>query len=368
MTVKHTILAVDDIPSNLVILTEILKDTYKVVEAESGAEALELLSRIQPDLLLLDLSMPDMDGFELLKRIREYKNCETIPVIFVTANDDAYSEEKGLRLGAVDYLRKPYVANMIRAKVRNHIELKIYRDDLEATVAARTKELEERAQQLYESHSATIMGMSLVSESHDKITGAHLLRLKNLTGILARHFAKKHPDILSMKTADTITMYSPLHDIGKAGVSDAILKKQGKLTNEEFDQMKGHTTGGANLLRDLAKISPSESGHMKIAIEIAECHHERFDGTGYPNRLQGDEIPISARIVSIADIYDALRSSRPYKEGFTHEEAMNIILTGDGRTVPSHFDPLVLQAFSETHEELRDAYDANPDPHIAEML
>ncbi|MCL1846306.1 MAG: response regulator [Defluviitaleaceae bacterium] len=365
---KHTILAVDDIQSNLDMLEVILSDQYNMYKAQSGADALELLPKVKPDLILLDLSMPEMDGFELIARIRGYEHCESIPVIFVTAADDTYSEEKGLLLSAVDYIRKPYVPSVIRAKVRNHVDLKIYRDDLEAAVAARTRELEERARQLYEAHSATIMGMSILSESRDKVTGAHLLRIKSLTRILAMNFAKNHPDVLDKATADAIIMYSPLHDIGKVGVPDAVLTKKGKLTDEEFDQMKAHAKDGGNILRDLAKLMPSERDLLTIAIEIAESHHERFDGTGYPGRLAGEDVPLSARIVTIADIYDALRSPRPYKPGFTHDEAMKIISDGDGRTEPTHFDPRVLQVFRETHADLCAAYDENPDPQTSDNL
>ena len=363
---QHTVLAVDDVPENLEILEAILEDTYKVIKADSGAKALELLYEADPDLILTDLSMPEMDGFELLKKIREDEQYVSIPVIIVTGYDDVYPEEKGLGLGAVDYIRKPYEPNIIRVKIRNHIELKSYRDDLSEAVAERTKELEERTQELYAAHSAIIMGMSLLSESHDKVTGSHLLRIKSLTQIIASKISENYPAILNSEMVHLITTYSPLHDIGKVGVPDAVLKKQGKLTGEEFDLMKAHATSGGDLLRQLAEMLPSERSHLNTAIEISECHHERFDGTGYPNRLVGEDIPFSARIVSIADVYDALRSPRPYKRGFTHEESMDIILKGDGRTEPTHFDPLVLKAFEETKELLRNAYDSNPDPHFLE--
>lgn len=365
---KYTVLAVDDVLENLLIVEQILKDTYDVVTVESGAEALKVLPDVKPDLILLDLSMPDMDGFELLEHIREDKAYDGIPAIFVTMADDVYSEEKALKLGAMDYIKKPYEPNVIRVKVHNHIELKVLRDNLEAAVAERTKELEERTQHVVEAHGATIMGMSMLSESRDKITGAHLLRIKNLTEILATRFMHMFPEILDNETAETIIMYSPLHDIGKVSVPDAVLTKKGRLTNEEFDQMKAHAKDGGTLLRELVKMIPSEREHLRIAIEIAEGHHERFDGTGYPGKVAGENIPLSARIVAIADIYDALRSPRPYKPGFTHEEAMNIILEGDGRTEPTHFDPNVLRVFRSTHKALCIAYDRNPDPNVFDAI
>jgi putative two-component system response regulator len=357
-------MAIDDVLENLEILEAILEDSYNVIKVTGGIEALDLLDKdTDPDLILLDLSMPEMDGFEFLEKMRENEEYIGIPVIFVTGYNDSYSEERGLGLGAVDSLKKPYEANIIRVKTRNHIEFKTYRDNLSEAVAQRTKQLEEKTQELYDAHGAIIMGMSLLSESHDTDTGSHLLRIKSLTKIIADNISDNYPAILNKEMVDLITTYSPLHDIGKVAVTDAVLKKKGTLTAEEFGLMKEHAKGGGDLLRKLAEMMPNERTHLSVAIEIAESHHERFDGTGYPNRLVGEEIPISARIVTVADVYDALRSPRAYKPGFTHEEAMDIILKGDGRTEPAHFDPLVLHAFKETSELLRNTYDSNPDPH-----
>lgn len=362
---RHTVMVVDDVQVNLEMLEEILKDTYDVVLADSGADALiKLTNGADPDLILLDLFMPGMDGFELLEKIYHNKDYAGIPVIFVTGENDVYLEEKGLSLGAVDYIRKPYVPEIIRVKIHNHVEMKTLRDNLSFAVARRTKQLEERTQELYATHRAVILGMSLLSESRDKVTGAHLLRIQYLTRILANTISQNHPEILNEKMVELITTYSPLHDIGKVGVPDAVLKKEGKLTDEEFAQMKAHSTEGGNLLRQIAEFLPNERSQLHIAIEIAESHHERFDGTGYPNRLIGEDIPLSARIVAVADVYDALRSPRSYKPGFTHQQAMDIIIKGDGRTEPSHFDPVVLHAFQETNQALCEAYDNYPDPSI----
>jgi len=347
-------MAVDDIQINLMILESILEDEYNVVLVTSGEEALaRVVKEPYPDLILLDLSMPDMDGFELLERIRAIKEVNDVPVIFVTGEKDMYAEERGLALGAVDYIKKPFIPSVIRIKIHNHIELKTLRDDLAHQVAVRTKEL-------LATHEAIILGMSLLSESRDKITGAHLKRIKNLTCILSKEISKKHKHLLDKYMAEQITTYSPLHDVGKVSVPDAVLSKQGGLTNEEFAQMKAHTLSGGGLLREIATFLP-RSDHISVAIEIAEGHHERYNGTGYPRGLKGEEIPISARIVAVADVYDALRSHRPYKKGFDHQEAMDIILKGDGRTEPSHFDPIVLEAFEAVHEQLRDAFDNEPD-------
>ena len=364
----HSVMIVDDMQINLDILEAILSDKYEVLTALSGKEALDRLRSEShlPDLILLDISMPDMSGFELISWISIDSKLANIPVIFVTGETDEYSEEKGLNLGAVDYIRKPYNPDIILIKIRNHIELKTYRDDLEKAVLVRTRELEERSAELQATHDAIILGMSLLSESRDQVTGAHLARIQSQTYLLASKISEMYPDIVNDEMVEMITAYSPLHDVGKVSVPDAVLNKRGGLTKEEFEQMKQHTSGGGDLLRQIAKFLPGEQSQLDWAIEISEGHHERFDGSGYPKKLKGEEIPISARIVAVPDVYDALRSSRPYKRGFTHEEAMSIILEGDGRTSPAHFDPIVLEAFRHVHEEMREAYDSNPDPHIGE--
>ncbi|MCL2605272.1 MAG: response regulator [Defluviitaleaceae bacterium] len=355
---SHKIIAVDDVPLNLDILEAILDTEYDLTTVTSGREALAIMADDQPDLVLLDLSMPEMDGFEVLRRMRSDPMTEHIPVIIVTAEMDDYSEEKGLNLGAVDYIRKPYKSDIIRIKIRNHIELKAYRDDLEGMV-------EERTQQLTAAHEAIIMGMSLLSESRDGITGSHLARIKEQTRLLTSKIAEMYPELLNKEMAGLITTYSPLHDVGKVGIPDSVLKKSGGLTREEFELMKSHTWGGGDLLRQMVDfLMPEHRAPLKVAIDIAECHHERYDGTGYPEGIAGNSIPLAARITALPDVYDALRSARPYKRGFTHEEALETILKGDGRTEPSHFDPVVLEAFREVHVEMAEAFDTNPDPYL----
>ena len=371
----HTVMIVDDMEINLMQLEGILSDKYEVLTAQSGKEAFDRLRTEShlPDLILLDISMPEMSGFELISLISIDSKLMNIPVIFLTGETDEYSEEKGLNLGAVDYIRKPYNPDIILIKIKNHIELKTYRDDLEKAVLLRTRELEERTRELEErtvelqaTHDAIILGMSLLSESRDRVTGAHLARIQLQTYLLAKKISELYPELLSEEMVKMITAYSPLHDVGKVAVPDAVLNKAGGLTKEEFELMKTHTTGGGDLLRQIVKYLPGEQSQLDWAIDISEGHHERYDGTGYPKKLKGEEIPIAARVVAVPDVYDALRSTRPYKRGFTHEEAMDIILVGDGRTHPSHFDPKVLEAFRLVHEQMRDAYDANPDMHIGE--
>jgi len=233
--------------------------------------------------------------------------------------------------------------------------------NLEKIVKTRTQSLENSEAELRQAYNAIIMGMSMLSESRDGVTGAHLTRVKAQTSLLTHEIAKNHPEKLSPEMVERIVSYSPLHDVGKVGVPDAVLNKTGGLTSEEFEQMKLHTTNGAALLLDILQLLPNDSGYLGTAQEIAENHHERFDGTGYPHGLSGEQIPLSARIVALADIYDALRSPRAYKPAFTHEQAFDIITKGDGRTSPAHFDPIVIEAFKKVHEEMSAAYDDNAD-------
>lgn len=348
---NETVLIVDDKKVNIDMMTHILRRDYTIMAATGGEAAIRIMEKRQPDLVLLDVYMPGMSGMDVLAYMKSNPLLAGIPVIFVTGEHEAYMEEKGLELGAADYIKKPYNAAIVGYKVRNHLEFKAYRDHLETLVYERTK-------QLSASREAIIMGMSLMSESHDKITGLHIERIKMFTGILCLKIQELFPDMMSAKLTESIMLYSPLHDVGKVGIADGVLKKEGALTSQEYDIIKRHTVYGADLLRKTERFlkDSNESSQMDVAIEIAECHHERFDGTGYPHGLKGEDIPLSARIVSIADVYDALRSPRSYKNAYTHHEAVKIILSGDNRTSPSHFDPYALEAFAQTEGMFEKSY------------
>jgi len=344
MAKENTILIVDDSKELIDSLRAILEDEYEIRVALSGESALRVLESITPDLMLLDVMMPGIDGFGVVEILNENLGWKKIPVIFISAGKDVYNEATGLELGAVDYITKPYKPEIVTIKVHNAIENKMHRDSLERLVEKRTAEV-------VRSRDAVLYGMSLLAEGRDSVTGDHINRIKRYSELIAKKLRELYPNMLSDAEARKIASLSPIHDIGKVRVPDAVLLKPGKLTPEEFEEIKRHTLFGAEVLRKTQELMETDSEDLRVMLEIAESHHEKYDGTGYPYGLKGDDIPLSARVVALADVYDALTMVRPYKKAFTHEESMGIILNGDGRTEPSHFDPRVLEAFSQLTNE-----------------
>ncbi|MCL2055155.1 MAG: response regulator [Oscillospiraceae bacterium] len=343
----NTVLVVDDSKENVDGLRSILDNEYKVMVALGGEKALEIMEKHKPDMVLLDVYMPGLNGMDVLERMRDNPALENIPVIFITGASDSYNEKRGLMLGAVDYISKPYDADVVAIKVRNHLANKNNRDNLERLVEIRT-------QALSDSHKAVILGMSLLAEGRDGGTGAHIQRMQKYTEILAKYINKKHPQMLSESEMKKTVLYAPLHDIGKVCISDSILLKPGKLTQEEYETIKYHTVFGTKVLRETQHLLTMGNSTLRVAMEICEGHHEKYDGSGYPNGLAGEDIPISARIVALADIYDALTSAREYKPAFSHKASFDIIVNGDGRTLPQHFAPEVMDAFLACVDDFED--------------
>ena len=338
------ILVVDDIEPNVEILVDMLEDDYMVDVAMDGTAALKQVESKPPDLILLDIMMPGINGYEVCRRLKSDTKTAGIPVIFLTALSDEADEAKGLALGAVDYIIKPFNRELVKARVRNHLDLKNHRDHLEKLVKERTVELEK-------TQEVTIEALSVLAEYRDPETGGHIKRTQNYVKVLAEK-VKHHPSYnhyLNDQTIDLLYQSAPLHDVGKVGIPDNILLKPDKLTTKEFEVMKRHTIIGRETIRRAEEKLGDES-FLTYAREIAEFHQEKWDGTGYPHGLKGEEIPISGRIMALADVYDALISKRVYKPPFPHKKAVEIILEGKG----NHFDPLLVDAFVELQEQFRE--------------
>lgn len=339
---KRKILIVDDTPDNIHVLMETLKEDYAIVAAINGEKALAMAAMLpSPDIILLDVMMPGINGYEVCERLKADVRTARIPIIFVTALSDAEDESHGLELGAVDYITKPFQPAIVKARVRNHVELKRHRDELEKLV-------NEQVEEIADSQMATIFAMSKLAESRDDDTGKHLERTQIYCKILAQKLGEKeaYQNMIDADYVETIYYASPLHDIGKVAIPDAILCKPGKLTSEEFDRMKTHTLRGSETLFIVAKRHPNNA-FVNMGVDIARWHHEKWNGKGYPDGISGEAIPLCARIMAISDVYDALTSRRCYKEPFTHDKACEILQQDAG----THFDPNLVAAFMEIHEE-----------------
>ncbi len=337
------VLVVDDTEANIDILVETLGDDYDVSVAIDGESALESVESEAPDLILLDIMMPGMDGYEVCRRLKADERTRNIPIIFVTAMSEAEDEAKGLSLGALDYITKPFKPSLVKSRVQNHLLLKRHQDHLEELVRQRTRELEL-------TQEATIESMAALAEYRDPETGGHIKRTKNYVKVLAEKM-KDHPKFeafLDNETIELLYKSAPLHDIGKIAIEDSILLKQGKLTEEEFEAMKKHTIYGRDAIRAAVKKLGRDS-FLRYAEDIAYTHQEKWDGSGYPQGLKNGEIPIPGRLMALADVYDALISKRVYKSPFTHSKAVSIIKEGKG----SHFDPDMVDAFLDIEEDFR---------------
>ena len=330
---QFAILVVDDTETNIDILMDTLGDDYDLRVAMDGESALEDVAEDKPDLILLDIMMPGMDGYEVCRRLKDAPDTRDIPVIFLTAMTEEQNEAKGLALGAVDYVTKPFSPELVKARVSNQLELKKHQDHLQELVALRTKELAL-------TQEVTIYSLASLAETRDPETGGHILRTQRYVKALARQLQTipEFEKILTDEVIDLLYNSAPLHDIGKVGVADSILLKPGKLNDDEFAEMKNHTVYGRNALK-VAEEKLGDNSFMQYARQIAYTHHEKWDGTGYPDGLKGEEIPVSGRLMAIADVYDALISQRVYKPPFSHAKAIAIITQDSG----THFDPVMVE-------------------------
>jgi putative two-component system response regulator len=361
-TNSPNILIVDDTPANLQILSEMLRERgYKVRPVSCGKLALQAAIVSPPDLILLDINMPVMNGYEVCERLKANKSLHDIPVIFVSALSETMDKVKGFAVGGVDYLTKPFQIEEVEARISTHLKLRSLQTEMERHNHHLQLMVEEQVKEISDAQRATILTLSKLAEYRDKETGNHILRVQRYSQALAEKLAEpgaSYESIIDREFSENLFHASPMHDIGKVAISDAILLKPGKLTTEEFERMKQHTTLGANALASVLEKYPNK--FVRMGMELAGSHHERWDGSGYPQRLAGDAIPLSGRITMMADQYDALRSARPYKSPFDAAKAYTIITEGDGRTMPDHFDPQVLEAFKSIRpifEQIHNEYE-----------
>ncbi|MDR2434215.1 MAG: response regulator [Treponema sp.] len=343
------IILVDDNPSNLRTGKNVLSGTYEVYTAPSAAKMFDLLADIKPAMILLDIDMPEMNGYEAIKILKSKDETKTIPVIFLTAKTDTENELEGLDLGAIDYITKPFMPPLLLKRIEVHLlvesqkktlesqqrELKDFNDNLQ-------KMVDEKTQTVLELQDAILKTVADLVESRDDITGGHIERTRRGVGLLVEAL-RDHP-VFGGEVAGwdikLLLQSSQLHDVGKIAISDRILQKPGKLDGEEFEEMKKHAAFGVQIIEKIESTTTA-SDFLKYAKIFAGTHHEKWDGTGYPNRLAGEDIPLQGRIMALADVYDALVSERPYKKAFSHPEAVKIIQDGGG----TQFDPVLTGVF-----------------------
>jgi len=344
-TQKARVLVVDDEPLIRKMMSGILlTEGYEIEKAVDGLQACTLANSFRPDVILLDVMMPKMNGFQVIAKLKDNERTREIPIIMVTALDDCQSRVRALSMGVEEFLTKPIVVNELQLRVRNIMRLKQSADLAKNYNKILEKEVKQQTQQLRESFTESLFTLMRAAEYRDDETGAHVKRISHYCRYLSEETGQ------SAEFSEMIFHASPMHDIGKIGISDRILLKPGKHTPDEWKVMKSHTTIGHKILKD------HPSPWLKAGAMIALCHHERWDGSGYPRGLAGEDIPLEARFMQICDVYDALRSERPYKKAFDHHTAVKIITQGDDRTNPEHFDPDILSAFQSRTNALDEIY------------
>lgn len=339
---KETVLVIDDDKWNLILAQKLLSQEYRVAAVNSGEKALQYLENTEPDLILLDIQMPEMDGFEVMERLRSHASWCKIPVIFLTADRSSETEGKCFDMGAVDYIGKPFVPQIMHKRVMRTMELESYRKNLEKMVMAQLAQITRMQHDI-------IVTMANVIESRDGTTGEHVKRTSRYTIMLAEKMMElgMYPEELNFQMIENMRNASPLHDIGKITIPDAVLRKPGALTVEEYEIIKTHAQAGADMIRNNMNQMVTKE-FLKTASDMARYHHEKWNGKGYPVGLKGTDIPLSARILAVTDVFDALVSKRQYKEGMSIEEAFAIMEKDRGEG----FEPEILDVFFGLRGEL----------------
>jgi putative two-component system response regulator len=353
---RPTVLAVDDTPANLTLLSQVLGPHYRVQLAVSGPKALELAQRRAPDIIVLDVMMPGMDGYEVCRQLKADPRTCDVPVLFLTALSEPNDETMAFAAGGADFVSKPFNPATLLARVRTHLEVKAWHAALRDRNAWLQDELNSRLEEVEQLRETTLFVMVTLAEFRDEDTGNHIKRTQEYVRVLARCMMRSvvgTPE-LTDEQVDALARAAPLHDIGKVAIPDGILLKPGPLTAEEWLIMKTHTRHGADLLQRAAEQLGERAGMLLgFGIQIARHHHEKWDGSGYPDGLIGAAIPLSARLMAVADVYDALISRRPYKEPMSHADALARIAEGSG----THFDPAIVDALAEVQPQLIDIAD-----------
>lgn len=350
-TCKDRILIIDDDVFTSSLVSDLLAYDYHVSVSNSAKSGLkEAQSDSPPDLILLDIEMPEVDGYQTCQQLKASSQTNPIPVIFLTVKNDVIDEAYGLELGAVDYIHKPISAPILKARIKSHLLLKKTQRALEEKNARLRERVIRRTQEISRTQDAAILALTSLAETRHEETGNHIVRTQEYVKCLAielRSYSKYHT-LLTSDTIEALYKSAPLHDIGKVGVPDRVLMKPGKLTPDEYEEIKKHTTYGMRALKH-AETMLGTNSFLRTARDIAYTHHEKWDGTGYPRGLKGEQIPLSGRLMAIADCYDAIRCKRVYKEACSHQDAYDFIVGYSG----SHFDPTVVKAFQQKAEEFQ---------------
>lgn len=341
-----SILVVDDDKLNLTAAKKVLCKDYKVTAVLRGEQALSFLEGNDCDMVLLDINMPEMDGFEVMEKLRKIERCRDLPVIFLTADTDGETEARCFDAGAVDYIAKPFVPEVMLSRIGRVLELMELRHGLE-------KQVEEKTAHIHYIKDMMVLGMAEMVESRDSNTGGHIKRTSAVVRVFSHHLLKYCcQNGINESLLSCIVKAAPMHDLGKIAISDAVLRKPGKYTDEEFNEMKRHSVEGAKIVENI--LSGVENDEfVRVAKNVAHYHHEKWNGRGYPEGLSGTDIPVEARIMALADVFDALVSKRCYKDAYSYEKAFSIIEESLGE----HFDPELGRVFLECREELSDLYD-----------